>query len=726
MTMKRTALAILVLSLAVLSCSFFSSSPTPVPEATDTPESSDTPTCTPTQTALPTSTPTATPTQTPTATPSPSPTPQGFYRSNDLGISFTIPEEWFVDTEGPGYIVFGTGYVTVNGYLESRFRSGDLTSEEYAQYTAEDLMSFLEVDSYQISQPEPVNLDNSDLTAEKYTITITDNLDWLRIWFVIVEAEGRYFQLLLMGPINTVEELEPRTLDFVNTFAFFQPQPSDLPPETTLYQLGRDPDENDIDPARTTGSAAGYPGLLFAGLVALKPDLTIIPDLALEWKVTEGGTVYTFTLREDIHFASGDPITANDVKASWERAADPDTDSSTAMTYLGDILGVPEKLAGEADEIPGVVVIDERTLQVTLDGPKPYFLAKLTYPTSFIVDVAQIESDPDWWLDPNASGPYLLSEYEENNLLVFEANPTFYAPAAIPHLLYDLSPGGTQISLFETGELDVAYIRGEDVLRLQDENEPLREFLHSTTTVCTDMIKFDNTLPPFDDINVRKAFTLAIDQNAVNEQFSEGLDRVAIGLLPPAMPGFTPENAIATSNQQAAQDALAESDYAGDMPEIVISAWGYGDTDSPYVAMLVDMWQTTLGVDITVEYIEPDRFTEIAREEHGQMVVYGWCADYPDPQNFLEVLFHTESDFNVSGYTNPDFDALVEEAATAPDPSTRIALYQEAEQLLLKDFAFLPMSHNVAHVLISNKIQDFTFSPTSNVYVRWLTLDVGD
>jgi ABC-type transport system substrate-binding protein len=724
--MKRIVLIALTLALALVSCSLFTPRATPTPEATATTAATQTATHTASPTAAPTHTPTATPEPTPTETPLPTPTPEGFYLNNDLGFSMSQMGDWYIEGEEATYVVFTNDSLTTMAWLDVGVRAGDLTIDEFAELTASQMAGALDTTNYTLGEPKTITITEKELDAQEYILTFGGDMSYLGSRIVIVDVEGRYYSYLFLGPANIFTLMEDELYDFLDTFAFFQPRPYGLAPETTLYRLGSDPSEDDIDPALMTGSAAGYPGLLFAGLVALKPDLSIAPDLALEWQVTEGGTVYTFTLRDDIRFASGDPITAQDVKDSWERAADPDIDSSTVMTYLGDILGVPEKHSGDSDEISGVVVIDERTLEVTLDGPKPYFLAKLSYPTSFVVDVAQIEENEDWWQDPNASGPFQILNYEENDVLIFERNPNFYGDVEVPHIVYNLSPGGTQISLFETGELDIAYIGGEDVLRMQDANEPLGEYMHSTTTICTDMIKFDNTLPPFDDINVRKAFTLAIDQNAVNEQFSEGLDRVAIGVLPPAMPGYTDENAVAPFDVTAAQDALAESDYAGDMPEIIISAWGYGDTDSPYVSMLVDMWQNNLDVEITVEYIEPDRFSEIAREEHGQMVVYGWCADYPDPENFLRVLFHTDSDFNVSGYTNPDFDVLVEQAAVEQDPAERISLYQEAETLLLEDFALLPMSHNVSYVLVSDKIRNFTFSPTSNIYARWLEFGAGD
>ena len=138
------------------------------------------------------------------------------------------------------------------------------------------------------------------------------------------------------------------------------------------------------------------------------------------------------------------------------------------------------------------------------------------------------------------------------------------------------------------------------------------------------------------------------------------------------------------------------------------------------------MWEETLSLDITLEYIDPDLFNETIHESHGQMIIYGWCADYPDPQNFLEVLFHSESEFNFTEYTNPAFDALLDEAATTLDTAARLALYQEAEALLLEDFGVIPYSYSLDYLLVSDKIADFSMPLSGKVENRWLMQSVGE
>ena len=148
---------------------------------------------------------------------------------------------------------------------------------------------------------------------------------------------------------------------------------------------------------------------LFSGLVALNTDLQLVPDIAERWDISEDGKTYTFYLRDNAKFHDGKSITAGDFKWSIERSANPDTASPVADTYLNDIIGVEEVLEGEATDISGIKVVDEHTLQIEIDAPKAYFLAKLTYPTAYVLDQENVEAGGRNWADtPNGTGPFKL------------------------------------------------------------------------------------------------------------------------------------------------------------------------------------------------------------------------------------------------------------------------------------------------------------------------------
>ncbi|MCZ6535288.1 MAG: ABC transporter substrate-binding protein, partial [Chloroflexi bacterium] len=229
-----------------------------------------------------------------------------------------------------------------------------------------------------------------------------------------------------------------------------------------------------LDPHLTTdATSATIIVEVFGGLVTISPDLKVVPDIAESWSVSDDGRVYTFFLREDAVFHNGKPITANDFKWSLERAADAVTESLVVDQYLGDIVGVKEKLRGAAREIEGVRVIDDHTLEITIDQPKSYFLSKLTYPTAFVLDRENVESGRRWTRTPNGSGPFKLGEYVPGERLVLERNPNYHLGP--PHLdkVELILGGGTAMLMYENDEIDITGVGLADLDRLLDPNNSL-------------------------------------------------------------------------------------------------------------------------------------------------------------------------------------------------------------------------------------------------------------
>ncbi|MGH2447515.1 MAG: ABC transporter substrate-binding protein, partial [Chloroflexota bacterium] len=196
----------------------------------------------------------------------------------------------------------------------------------------------------------------------------------------------------------------------------------------TLRIPGDDP--LTLDPALVFDvTSSQYVVELYGGLVTLDKSLKVVPDIASAMPtVSADGKTYTFHLRADVVFSgSNRRVTAQDFKYSIERACDPNTNSPTADTYLGDIVGCKDMLRSRAKSVSGVKVIDDSTLQITIDASKPYFLAKLTYPTAFVVDKDQIQSDPhNWTRNPHGTGPFILKNWNIGQSLTMVANPRYH------------------------------------------------------------------------------------------------------------------------------------------------------------------------------------------------------------------------------------------------------------------------------------------------------------
>ena len=475
-----------------------------------------------------------------------------------------------------------------------------------------------------------------------------------------------------------------------------QLEPTDPLPIDRAATLSLDAGEaEELDPALTHSGPSGAVGDLFRGLVVLDPSLQVRPALAERWDVSPDGAVYTFHLNPAARFHNGRPVTADDVVFSWERAASPDLGSSTVLTYMGDIAGLGAFNAGDAPSISGLKVIDERTLQVTLEIPRPTFLYKLAYPVSWIVDRYTV-GFPGWEQHPNGTGPYRVAQHLKDQVLLLEANPWFYAgPPAIEHIRYLMYAGYTQ-QLYEQGEVDQAWVTRDQVTRVEDPGDGLYGTLLTEPALCTNYVSFDTSLPPFDDPKVRQAFAHAVDRERYVEAITNGEDLVARGLLPPGMPGYGAALQPPAYDPEAALALLAESGYAlNGLPEIVWTVPTSGGWASPAVAFLADTWQRALGVEVRLEGVEwQEYYKRLDAGDYGQILLEGWCADYPDPENFLEALFHSASAQNHAYYISAEFDGLVESARVKTDVSIRLELYRQAEQLLLDDSPAVFLNHS--------------------------------
>jgi ABC-type transport system substrate-binding protein len=716
--MRRLSLSLfLFLSLFLLTglaCNTLARfNPTPTPGATAVPV---------TPSPRPTDAPTATLSPSPTPAPSPTPTPALTpYSNGNAGFSFGYPPGWEIaqeDTTGVVLVDQDTGMVLIaSSYVGEAEQTFDKDLEDFSSslalyYTDVEIESQGEVALAEEKVPF------ADLTTKDQAG------DPVRFRVVVPRRGLRAYLFAAFAAPEAFDQASDDLAQLYATIRLFDPQVYGLERRETLVQLGGDPDPEDLDPARAQGSADDYVGHLFSGLVRLSPQLQIQPDLAESWTISPDGKTYTFTLRSGLKFQSGQPITAADVQYSWERAADPATESVTAATYLGDIVGVKDKLEGKADRIAGVEVVDARTLAVMLDAPKPYFLAKLTYPTAYVVNRANVEGGGERWMfEADASGPFAVREYIEDEMIAFDRNENYYAPAKIPHLAYIFNPRGSSISLYEAGDIDLLLVGGENAVRVRRPDDPLNAEWVSTTSMCTSLLQIDVSQPPMDDPDVRRAFALAVDRDALNERFSENLDLPAVSVLPPAMPGYSTDGLpVFAHDPDAARAALAESKYAGNLPPIILNASGYSEPGD-FINALAEMWRTTLDAEVRVELLDPRNYTKAAHDNHGHIVSYGWCADYPDPENFLDILFHSDSGFNVAGYDNPEVDQLLEQARTEPDPARRLALYHQAETLILADNASLPLMHWVSDALVKPYVKGYTLAPMGAPYVHLLSLE---
>ena len=473
-----------------------------------------------------------------------------------------------------------------------------------------------------------------------------------------------------------------------------------------------------LDPHLTTDTTSSFVVVeLFSGLVTLNTDLELVPDIAERWEISADGLQYTFYLRPNAKFHDGKPVTAQDFKWSIERAAAPETASPVADTYLNDIVGALDYIKGDATEISGIRVVDDTTLSITVDQPKAYFLAKLTYPTAFVVDRATVEAGGRGWTDnPNGTGPFRLKEYKIGERIVLERNEHFYRePAKVDTILLNLA-GGQSMAMYENDEIDITGVSLFDLERVLDPNEPLnKELVVAPPDFSISYIGFNTSMAPFDDPKFRQALNHAIDKELIATEVLSDLVVPAFGILPPGFPGYNENLEGLRHDKELAQRLLSESAYADaeSRPRIVITVPGTGGTIGLDLEVVIEMWRQVLGVEVEIQQVEWATYLEDLNDAKFQAYAgLGWQADYPDPQDFLDILFHTDSALNHGAYSNLELDAILERARTQQDPQARIAEYRRAEKLIVEDGAWVPLWYTgERHLLLKPHVDGYRVTP---------------
>ncbi len=480
-----------------------------------------------------------------------------------------------------------------------------------------------------------------------------------------------------------------------------------------------------LDPALVRDSTSGsYVQEIFSGLVTLDRSLKVVPDIAERWDTSDGGKTYPFQLRQDATFHGGRPVTSSDFKYSLERATDPGTGSKTAANMLGDIVGVKEKLAGKASEIRGVSVVNDHTLRLTLDAPKAYFLSKLVHPVAFVVDRANVEEGGEWWHRPNGSGPFKLRHWKEDDILILERNDRYYGEVPrIKHAVFRLW-SGIPMTMYEKGEIDITSVSVSDIDRVLDPKNPLSKELLTTPEFSLWYIGFNATRPPFDDARVRQAFSHAVDKDKIITVLLRDIVKRADSILPPGMPGYNPGMVGLEFNPANARELLKQSKYgsASNLPPITFTTAGRGEA-SPILEAIIAMWKQHLGVEVSIRQIEPEVHPDVIKKEKDEVFDQGWIADFPDPQNFLDMLFHSASEDNVGEYRNPEIDALLESARVEGNAAARLQLYRQIEQKLVDDAASLPLFFGISYVLVKPYVKGFAVTPMPIPWLKYVSIE---
>ena len=493
------------------------------------------------------------------------------------------------------------------------------------------------------------------------------------------------------------------------------------------------PDPVTLDPAcASDAGSAEYIVEIFSGLVSFDRDLNLIPDIAEKWDTSSDGTVYTFHLRTNVLFHDASRrVTADDFKFSMERALNPDTLSTVGEVYLDDIVGADDFIRGRADEVSGIKVINDNTLEITVKEASSVFLEKLSYPTGYVVDRREVGDSTcfegaEWTLTPNGTGPFRMANWELGQRIELEPNDGFYLEPkpSLAKVTYILS-GGSALTMYENDEIDLTGVGINDIESIRDPNNELNKELVESESLDVYYIGFNVAEPPFDDPSVRLALSMAIDKELLANEILAGLVDPAQGILPPGMPGYNPDLEGIEFDPEGARDLLNDAGGPEVLQDVVLLTPGRGASPGDVLEAIAAMWTENLQLDfdIPIEQEDLGLFLRDLDESNFAMFSLGWIADYPDPQNFLDIKLRSTSPNNETGYSNSEVDDLLEQALNEADETKREELYQQAEQLIVDDAPWIPLYHGTASALIKPYVKGYEIPPFVVPNLRYVSIE---
>ena len=492
------------------------------------------------------------------------------------------------------------------------------------------------------------------------------------------------------------------------------------------------PDPVTLDPAcASDASSAEYIVEIFSGLVSFDQNLKVIPDIAEKWDVSADNKVFTFHLRNNVLFHDASRrVTADDFKFSMERALNPKTQSTVGEVYLDDIVGSDDFIKGRAQDVSGIKVVDQNTLEITINEANPVFLEKLTYPTAFVVDRNEVRDSTcfegaQWTLNPNGTGPFKMGKWELGQRIELAPNPDYYLDPkpSLSKVTYILS-GGSALTMYENNEIDLTGVGINDIESVRDTNNPLNKELVESESLDVYYIGFNTTKPPFDNPKVRQALSMAIDKNLLAKDIMAGLVDPAQGVLPPGIPGYNDKLKGIEFNPDEARKLLDEAGGPQVLKDVVLLTPGRGASPGDVLQAIVAMWTENLQLDsdIPVEQEDFGLFLRDLDQSNFAMFSLGWIADYPDPQNFLDIKLRSDSANNETKYSNPQVDNLLKQALTEQDEAKRESLYQQAEQLVVNDAPWIPLYHGKASVLVKPYVKGYKTPPFVIPNLRYVSI----
>lgn len=498
--------------------------------------------------------------------------------------------------------------------------------------------------------------------------------------------------------------------------------------KTLRVASGAEPET--LDPRKAIGVPEGTVlHQLFEGLVSVNNKAELAPGTAEKWEVSADGKKYTFHIRSTAKWSNGDPVTAQDFEYAWKSVLNPQFGARYAMQlYVIKNAEAYNKGKVSADEV-GIKVINDKTLEVTLENPTPYFLSLLTFYTYYPVHKKTVESNDKWNTDPKTivgNGAFKILAWNHNSKIELAKNENYWQKDVVKLDKLDLylsDNAKTVVDMFDNNQLDTSEMAPPlaELARLTKENK-VKAFADASIY----HYMFNVTKAPFDDVRVRKAFAFAIDRDTIINNLIKGGEKPALAWAPYGYPDAKAGDDFRkvggdffkNNDVETAKKLLAEAGYPDGkgFPQVTM-LYNTSDTHKAIAEALQEMWKKNLGVTVTLTNQEWKVYLQARYQGDFMMARRTWVSDYQDPMTAMETMLGGNKNNNTK-WANPEYDKLVNQAKATLDSATRMKLMHDAEKILMNDMPFVPIYFDTKKVLMKANVKGVIRDSLGAVYYR--------
>ncbi|SDC22066.1 oligopeptide transport system substrate-binding protein [Melghirimyces thermohalophilus] len=501
--------------------------------------------------------------------------------------------------------------------------------------------------------------------------------------------------------------------------------------EEQVLNVGRIKSEPpSLDPLKATDNQSGLVlRHVMEGLTRMGEDGEPKPAMAEEWEVNEDATKVTFHIRENAKWTNGDPVTAEDFEYAWKRVLNPDNGADYAYQLF--YLKNGEKFYnGDAKaEDVGVKAVDDKTLEVELEQPTPYFVSLTSFYTLMPVNKSVAEKNEDWAAEAKTyvgNGPFTLDTWKHDQEIVLKKNEDYWnadkvklAQINLP-FIGDATTGYQQYQAGKVDEGDTTIIPADMTKKLLDEGEAKK-----TKEPAIYFYMFNVEEEPFTNQKIRKAFAMAIDRTSIVENVTEGGQQPASGFVPWGIPDHdqdkewvdTRDDYLAPKAKPEEAKKLLEEGMKEEgwdkLPSVTID-YNTDEGHKKIAEAIQQMWKKNLDVNVKLQNSEWKVYLEKTKSGDFQIGRLGWLPDYLDPMTFMD-MWVTGGGNNDTNYSNEKYDELIKKAKSTADQKERMEAMHEAEDLLMEEMPIAPIYFYTKVYLSKDYVKGVKYLPDASI-----------